>query len=1161
MKTLRDALAPRLARAAARPRWLALVCALAAAWTVAACQEDEVEPLPNRVLDRPLDLVMGCFRVVGGQVEALAYSQCNAEVSPACGAVDSDGASEPQVLGFVTNSERNELALVRRCDYDAGVVDLDRQAPGYNLLPVGRLPSALAGTANACQVITANAGSCDLSRINAIELAAYGLGGADTAEIPSSLVATIVPKGAGGRPLASRPAKILAVPPRISSAAGSGESFEMAPVGCEDPSGPSSVYLSFPGCQLIAEIDLNSQRVLQSRRFVPDGAGGFDIVDAGTDPVCPVDCPLQFGDEAIPPEVGDAQGFRPSALTLAQADDTDPRFVDYDALFVGGLGGDQVFEIRIDETGRWVDPSSTAELTLEVPRGVLGVKPTPIVYMGDGTVPHQFLYVVAGDGSTRVIDRSADPGAIGVECDTQVDPSLDSSRDPCTPVVPGASVATVRRPGVLGPGLRAPGGAAITDWTFFAYPGSSEANADPPNSGGAPFDTADPQVVAIGVTTAGQVLYATLDQYQSASVHNPRDPQGVMNLSIAPHSIWPSVDPTEADVAPTVLPRVQDREPSRAQPGGPFSMQGLAPTVRRVDAAYAAGERPSQEDLLAAAALGNPTNVDALAQTPDALYENEVARVVARDYQRWSSDDWALVWEGSIPGTRSATGRISCPNPVTTPGDDPQGVSWEGALCAPGSNDPADPNAGPTLIDEGAAFCDRGVLPGDKVVLLGCQDDSDCGIGQRCLQEPTAPLSTTGICVSEQAFDADFERLRVMCAPFINDPCGSSRREFLVTRAFQDQLYLQAMDIDEHSVMRPAEAAPNALEEIAGHYTCLAQRAEPAATCYIDSDCAGGEGQICGADGVCRSCLEGEPACAHCELDADCVGDFGDGATCLDNQCWRPCASGDPECTRAPLPGPLCFAELVDYVVRARDSFVVERSGGGFFADRVTTRGALSGGAVAPELAEECVVDESVSPYLTSRIRLGADEYSTFDDPANPFRIPACSAHDAVPLLDANPCRVTVSRDPVAPTLFHAFDYFPQGAPPIQIPAIRFSNPALSLTLDLVSLADLVRAPVAFPGQPWPTSAPEFRRARIPENYSETFTSLAGYSPIALSIAVGDTQLVYPVRIVPGAESYSAYIVDAGGTGGTGGVRGQVIRVEVDGYVTGAITDQNFRVR
>ena len=55
-----------------------------------------------------------------------------------------------------------------------------------------------------------------------------------------------------------------------------------------------SAYVTFPTCNMVAEIDLQTGRVLQSRRFESDGQGGVTVSDTGISPSCPVECPTQF---------------------------------------------------------------------------------------------------------------------------------------------------------------------------------------------------------------------------------------------------------------------------------------------------------------------------------------------------------------------------------------------------------------------------------------------------------------------------------------------------------------------------------------------------------------------------------------------------------------------------------------------------------------------------------------------------------------------------------------------------------------------------------------------------------------------------------------------------------------------------------------------------
>jgi hypothetical protein len=315
--------------------------------------------------------------------------------------------------------------------------------------------------------------------------------------------------------------------------------------------------------------------------------------------------------------------------------------------------------------------------------------------------------------------------------------------------------------------------------------------------------------------------------------------------------------------------------------------------------------------------------------------------------------------------------------------------------------------------------------------------------------------------------------------------------------------------------------------------------------CTEDDECP--SDAVCSNDGVCRGpCPGGDPQCRECTIDEDC-GHYGPGALCSGGLCRRPCDPGDPDCILMPLPGPRCFAELTEYVIRVRNSFLVEGTGGDFpvfFTHRV----------YADPQTRECFEDPSVSGLLTSRIRLGADDLSTFNDPTYP--ILDCPNPDEAAPTDPNPCRIVQAREQNPSSLFHYFSYYEQ---PVE--AIRFSNPFMSFVLDLVSLQDLGRGPTFLPGYDWPADFARFRRSRIPTNYRERIATQTGYLPYNELVAVGTVPLVYPVRIINAPENGAAFIVDAGGRGGVTGVRGQVIRINANVVGTSTITDENFRVR
>ncbi|HWB74135.1 MAG TPA: hypothetical protein VG755_04250, partial [Nannocystaceae bacterium] len=785
------------------------------------------------------------------------------------------------------------------------------------------------------------------------------------------------------------------------------------------------------------------------------------------------------------------------------------------------------------------------------------IRPTPIVsFEFEEPHDHQFLYVIAGDGSTHVVDRNTDETELGVECDTQVDPSQATSRA-CHPIDPGSQGGQAeRRPFAAGPGIRTSEGSSITDWTF-EIAKSPQKGTDRTR---APFG--DAGVVGIGVTSFGRVVLAVFTEYDDApttisvtSDGRKIDPIGLLNVEVRPHMLWPVTDPSSGE--PSVLPLVNDEPPNRVIPAEDQVTQVLAPTLRRVDYTYFATSVKnefSNEQRRIWEALGQPTNADRLSGFDDSLYESFPARVAVRDYRQWRGDQvWQLLWEPAIPGTEGTTGRVVCEDPS----------DYGGGTCQVSDGQSV------SIVDEGATFCDEGVLPGDKLVLFGCGTDDECGAGRRCLRDPTAPGSSSGICVSASAYENNLEQLRQYCAPFIADPCGAPRREYLVTSATQTEVGLAAMDIPAVTFMRhdcPLPAGPDNLRDPLGPKptepvdACVDRLPIPAGGCdgAYSEECAGfcyPKGSDCGDDRLGLQECEARLTCVvppgqeqpsgGCTSDAECadLGANGEQYICFDSVCRTPCEGGSFNCRQALLPGPGCFGEFVRYAVATRESFVVGLNPAQqFITDRVITD---------PETGE-CREDPTVSNLLTSRLRLGADEAATF---AN---IPACPNADEASPADPNPCRIMTQRsDPDGElTLYHAFSYDEE---PVE--ALRFSNPYGTIVIDLVSLLDLASPTELLEAGTFPACYARFRRARIPRNYREEFGTpqTTGYAAFNDPIVVGNTPLTYPVRVVPAPETGVAFAVDAGGRGGVTGVRGQVVRLTISqGSIRG---DEQFRVR
>ena len=284
-----------------------------------------------------------------------------------------------------------------------------------------------------------------------------------------------------------------------------------------------------------------------------------------------------------------------------------------------------------------------------------------------------------------------------------------------------------------------------------------------------------------------------------------------------------------------------------------------------------------------------------------------------------------------------------------------------------------------------------------------------------------------------------------------------------------------------------ASATPYAPDDPATDYTCdipdgaETGRCRPVADteCILDEDCEElGLAYLC-VEGLCQApcnlCAPdaGQPE-GGCTVDDDCLGDDD---VCFAGTCHQACTDDSPGCIQSPLPGPRCFPEFVNYGVRLKDAFKVEGTSSPFFTEAVS----------ADPDTLECIEDPTTSNLLTSRLRLGRDEAETFGHPV--WGIPDCPDALEASQTDPNPCRITGSRGDPGNALFHWFSY--DSAP---VEAIRFTNPYMSLVIDLTSLLDLAQ-PDPDTDLPWPAGMVPFRRARIPRGYRQEFGTVDGYTP------------------------------------------------------------------
>ncbi|MCD6499502.1 MAG: hypothetical protein J7M25_14510 [Deltaproteobacteria bacterium] len=404
-------------------------------WWSSGCKQTQVNT-PERNLERPTVLAQFCAGPTepgGENLTALPPEYCSLSGAWCNGDEDAckDALDERALFALVLNSARGELSLA---DLTHGrLVDLAAHQIGYGMVPTGPAPVDLKTTSDGCAAYVLNGGSCDFSVVDDTGLLRLaGWKTARTSQVP--LIGRTGFFTDSGRLLA-RPGEMEIVPGPMSD----------HPI-CKDIQGYQA-FVTFPSCGLVARVDLDTGRVLQSL-FVSDQG----VVDGGTDPFCPADCADVHGD-------GHSGGNRRSDAPGHLA------FVDY-----GQTGRSSRLLVAADRAGYIV--------SIDVaPEGVLQTVGASVITFDDvddgirrirlvGPTPvHDwfFLYVMTRQGDVRVLDLDAD-----VECETNPD-----SRDPffgqeswlddagCIPLG-----AVPRAPLSDSPGIELPGHRQVVDAVF-----------------------------------------------------------------------------------------------------------------------------------------------------------------------------------------------------------------------------------------------------------------------------------------------------------------------------------------------------------------------------------------------------------------------------------------------------------------------------------------------------------------------------------------------------------------------------------------------------------------------------------------------------------------------------------------------------------------------
>jgi hypothetical protein len=943
--------------------------------------------LPSRNFDRPTDIALTCLKVFaddtapgGLRVGGRPMSECHPpgiqDPKPGVARAGTEGVF---TFAFLPNSERGDLSAVdmsfcrkgdTRCfPQGATIVDLDLGNIGFGGAPLGVLPEVLVSSQDGCRLLSANRGSCDLSLVDPSALMSVYLLPPELREglpPPTLITQTIVPRTPSGR-LALAPGEVVFLPQQTAALrlpalpdgsapktpvyrpmcdVGGRTGTAAAPVGAPAASveAPTTwrALVTFPSCDLVALMDFPSGDVLDSVQVIDGGgAAGLTLMKRGADPspFCPrVDCgadpsgaaaaqskrvgPLVIRPEGTRAYVGAANAPAVWALDIAGGSSLEPASVGA-RTDLETAGGIVRMRLSVDPFAAITDGGAAGpELGGFVRRperdGVMATDPEPAPQP-----PLEFLYVIARDGSVRVVDvgRRDAAGALAapVECDLSIDP-LDPrshatddvpagqprpARIGCFPVYPAdmkPDTEPRRRWFAGGPGLRPP--TPAVDVAFATY--LSTLNTDP-----AIEERVVQGAFAYILTVSGQVLLANIDP-------RPRQILQVVNGEAGRHDEWPvplthslrnrNVISFSAGLAPDSGPPRLGADPARSS-GGPELYSFPTRDSRQNSRVL---PETNKEGVLVAPAPER--SISTFAYFPDPTAVN--------------LQTWNVVWEGDLAGPRIG-------------GDLPPA----GEVLSPYN----------LLLDSARPFCSMGAMKGDVLTLGGCEEDNQCGAGQVCVRSMRAPeqvgaFPIPGLCLHwENANELRDGKCAELLETFRRYEIVEARSEQLKVRPKLDQL--------------PWPPQCNVREDCVGTPD-MSSRRKPDDPRVARFDCLEVD-----APGSPKRCVQkcGDPGDDPCRVGAACV-DFPPAG----KRCALAVPIPDPEV----LPGRgvlTCFPELITYTISAGNAFVVSGTAVGRIEPMTETEITNPDGTKT----RQCALDTSrlgKYPEMVSRIPMSAPD-------------------------------------------------------------------------------------------------------------------------------------------------------------------------------------------
>ena len=1069
--------------------------------SLSGCPEDQVLT-STRNLSRPGPLALVCSARIGdgGAPTGLTASHCTSDAG-------AGGSVKGTLFGFVANTARGEVAVFRPGSQSERLVDLDPGSPGFGFIPVGSFPTDLEATRDGCRVATANSGSCDLSIIDVPSVIQVAAGELKTPT--GAVVSSVIPRTAAG-PLRARPQELVLIPPAKTK----------APNAACSKDREYRAYVTFPRCNLVAEVDLTTGKVIQGVVLLP---GGDYITKT---PSCAVECVMRgdpkrtdsgardmtlpdmtLPDKTAPDKTPSIPDGAPSDAGVADqskgdgapsmdagpgadssASDAGNSAAGTEVLPFGLAYSHEDQQLYVSSAGAGfisvidIDPSSGA--FKKVRRIQLGVATTRIKLSPKTRRLGRFLYVIARDRSVRVISTSTLE-----QCETNLD--LAKAPEAGVPLslagcqARGDKRTLPRRVTADAPGLRF--GSWIPQEIEFVTGPEIKTDASVPDAG--PRAIPMQGVFAMIALSDGTVHVVNVEDWHVITATTHTVP--ALHLS---HRLRNANQGTDLG-----LPKGLVESVTGAGTGG------VPVVVNRTDK-----DLPNQ-----------------------GIYLRAPGESIA--------GSWNLIYEDRLLGR------------------------WSGSLGVTGDK--------LVMDDPGATYCASGVearvrtknqLPekhGDILVVVGCQQDSECGIEQVCAKSVSNP-SKYGLCLDKSQENEMYTK----CLSFLN-----AEREYLVTRATNKQLTLDVLPVEPQKIIKqdPQTAKCTANSDCDKHFMCalkaqiipgqvaLAQGDCFRPGCAVNADCGSNRRCIQPLDGSPKVCsptplpLEMGPKCDSSAADPDaactttktgakCTADKDCKDTLL--ECRKPntaakekiCVSKGMKCARfAGLKDVCvritpCFSELLRYDVRAGRSFLM----GGYQRRKIDVK------------TGECTVDDSEDALMANRIPVGLPIYPVI---LGPRCNPASPAPLQTPL--ANPCFDEIQSAYTGYTSRTGTETYISvtGGSPSTV--VRFSNPDIWFSL---GVSHLTKPPAETSTSDAGTASATGTPPMPTRDLVIKLDVGSGFS--ALKVGSGSV-VSLPVRLVEAPDGY-VYIVDQGDTSGGTGNNGQVVR-----FIRSTALLDSFQVR